>query len=537
MKREEIKRIRKLYSTLNKESRCSKFSENKAIPNSYKDNTLKEELVLEHLIQYRKEFANAIDPKRDLFLYPMNETSKFKFICTTIRSTKVPYPELYEYNQCAKFLADFIEYEELNPPNEFPKYIPSPENVMLWQIGDCFDISIALCSLLIGAGYDAYCVYGKAPRFVTTKDESNLPPPDFPDDLKVIDVDLNELSNVKKIEITPYKKKIISETDFESRQEKDKNIHEQWVKENVINDDEPELRRYDPLNGKRLHCWVLLKPNKRLEQSIFVEPVSGRLYDIEDSPFEMIDAIFNNNNFWINLDTTKPVKQVNLDLNNTDVWEFVMLSPVEGADEDNNQNIIDMPPPWSNKIYISQWAYHNRVPLSTQTFYFQKTKVEKFSVYSQIDGRTLVIYKYKDFARLRLEEVEIRYRNRRDKLFKTFKYPYQHKIVNLYLPGQENGWKRIEEVEGTYKKIDYFDTNFDTGLIYREEIFGKEIVHKYRSRDDRVFERKIELRPLNSDEKQMSKQNFLHSPYYQNRLLIFRFTEKYLVNPLELVSF
>ena len=169
-RKDEIIQIRKTFSKLKKENRCETYSSQKMIPNSYKDNTLKEELVLEHLIQYRKEFANAIDPKRELFLYPMNETKKFKFICTTIRPTKVPFPELYEYDKCAKFLADFIEYEELQPPNEFPRYIPSPENVLIWQIGDCFDISIVLCSLLIGSGYNAYVVYGKAPRFITTKD-------------------------------------------------------------------------------------------------------------------------------------------------------------------------------------------------------------------------------------------------------------------------------------------------------------------------------------------------------------------------------
>lgn len=79
-----------------------------------------------------------------------------KFISTTIRPTKLPYTELYEWDDCAKFIADFLEYEELEPPNELPEYIPSPANVIEWQAGDCFDFSILLCSLLIGSGYDAY---------------------------------------------------------------------------------------------------------------------------------------------------------------------------------------------------------------------------------------------------------------------------------------------------------------------------------------------------------------------------------------------
>ena len=35
-------------------------------------------------------------------------------------------------------------------------------------------MSILLCSLLIGVGYDAYCVYGIAPRSVTSRNESYL---------------------------------------------------------------------------------------------------------------------------------------------------------------------------------------------------------------------------------------------------------------------------------------------------------------------------------------------------------------------------
>ena len=68
--------------------------------------------------------------------------------------------ELYNSNICAKYMSYFISYEQLDPPDRFPSVIPSPTNVGKWQKGDSFDISILLCSLLIGVGYDAYCVYG-----------------------------------------------------------------------------------------------------------------------------------------------------------------------------------------------------------------------------------------------------------------------------------------------------------------------------------------------------------------------------------------
>ena len=109
---------------------------------------------------------------RKLLLAPKNECGKRKFICTTIRPTKLPYTELYEWKKCSDFIANFLEYEELTIPNKLPKIIPSPANVLQWQAGDSFDFAIVLCSLLIGCGYDAYCVYGTAPREIATRDES-----------------------------------------------------------------------------------------------------------------------------------------------------------------------------------------------------------------------------------------------------------------------------------------------------------------------------------------------------------------------------
>lgn len=49
------------------------------------ENSPKEELVLEHVIQFKNQFQLHYDENRELFLYPKNECEVFKFICTTIR--------------------------------------------------------------------------------------------------------------------------------------------------------------------------------------------------------------------------------------------------------------------------------------------------------------------------------------------------------------------------------------------------------------------------------------------------------------------
>ena len=151
---------------------------NENIPRCYTENTSKEELVLEHVTAYERQFKIIYDPTRELLLAPQNECGKRKFICTTIRPTKLPFTQLYNYQDCAKFVANYLEYEELPEPDKLPEVIPSPANVLdEWQTGDCFDFAIVLASLLIGVGYNAYVVYGTAPKEITTKDESDMPCP------------------------------------------------------------------------------------------------------------------------------------------------------------------------------------------------------------------------------------------------------------------------------------------------------------------------------------------------------------------------
>jgi hypothetical protein len=165
---------------------------------------------LEHVLEYKRQFKVIYDPHRKLLLAPRNECGKRKFICTTLRPTKLPYTELYEWDKCSKFVSDFIEYEELQYPNKLPKLIPAPANVLQWQAGDSFDMAIVLCSLLIGCGYDAYCVYGTAPKEITTKDEALMECPfpiDMPDndddDDPEIDKDEEQMSEKKASLITP----------------------------------------------------------------------------------------------------------------------------------------------------------------------------------------------------------------------------------------------------------------------------------------------------------------------------------------------
>lgn len=62
--------------------RCSDFKQKSAnIPPCFKENTPKEELVLEHVIQYKRQFQLVYESEaRELFLYPKNECDVYKVL-------------------------------------------------------------------------------------------------------------------------------------------------------------------------------------------------------------------------------------------------------------------------------------------------------------------------------------------------------------------------------------------------------------------------------------------------------------------------
>jgi hypothetical protein len=81
--------------------------------------------------------------------------------CCTLQ---LMYTEPYDLDGCAAFVADFLAFEPLEDPLHPPEFLPSPTNTLLWQAGDSFDLSVVLCSLLLGVGYNSYVVVGYAPQ-------------------------------------------------------------------------------------------------------------------------------------------------------------------------------------------------------------------------------------------------------------------------------------------------------------------------------------------------------------------------------------
>lgn len=67
---------------------------------------------------------------------------------------------------------------------------------------------------------------------------------------------------------------------------------------------------------------------------------------------------------------------------------------------------LDMPPPWSPKIYIEKDNFLKGTPLGETTTFFIKVKVEKYADYSQPDGLVLkyTLFEVKFYSKVGLQK-------------------------------------------------------------------------------------------------------------------------------------
>lgn len=144
------------------------FSVNKAdLPSTYISVSAREELLLNYIANFETTFLTLNPSRKQLLLAPHNECGVRKFLPTTLRPAILADPTLCDARFLAKFVANSVTYEALEHPHLPPEYIVSPQTVLEWQAGDCFELSILLASLLIGAGYNAYVCIGYADKFLT----------------------------------------------------------------------------------------------------------------------------------------------------------------------------------------------------------------------------------------------------------------------------------------------------------------------------------------------------------------------------------
>jgi hypothetical protein len=194
-------------------------------------------------------------------------------------------------------------------------------------------MSTVLASLLIGNGYDAYCVSGTAPRWVTQRDTSCQPcpyvEPTFPEaEAPGMDVtggsdggggseskDGGGGGGASRGKYNPEPRPPLESrflASLEERRRRDEaaaaraqdgaDLAERLAKQRLEEEERRGGADDDALAGRRLHCWVLVRAGRRgVDSHVFVEPSTGRCFPVEDAPYDCIESVWNHRNYWVNM--------------------------------------------------------------------------------------------------------------------------------------------------------------------------------------------------------------------------------------------
>eukprot|EP01062_Namystynia_karyoxenos_P010229 TRINITY_DN13621_c0_g2_i1.p1 TRINITY_DN13621_c0_g2~~TRINITY_DN13621_c0_g2_i1.p1 ORF type:complete len:1002 (+),score=402.03 TRINITY_DN13621_c0_g2_i1:106-3111(+) len=459
----------------------------------YARNTLKEEMCLEFVENFKNQYCQLYPHRAPLLLSPKNETRAVrKFICTFLRPTQLPYSELYDWESmtnpgqgCALYIANYVKYEPLARPHELPEVICSPSTTLKWQVGDCFDLSILLCSLLLGTGYDAYVVIGYASREVC---ENDLTRKEWssPGEVTVNLLDSDDPATVefKRRQILLEKNKYSGKlkqrptlvSDFDEEQKRKQAQADAKVED--APDDKDKDADADEEKRNRVHCWVMMKgtPGKRCDtlekgqqgmqsglgdkedgdgppqpgvlrpgDAFFIEPSTGLRVEIDDQNYYGVESVFNDENYWVNMQCDAEVREGEQDPRHSRDyfelrgaegkrrWEPVFLGEDKEDQGDDHGDAADagpasleedqdlMPPSWVQHLTLSRRQYENRYPGMQKTIRYSNATVKLYACYSQVNLRTKRIILMDQWEEP-VEEHEF-YQFRSDKLKRRSIYP------------------------------------------------------------------------------------------------------------------
>ncbi|NXH75118.1 DRC7 protein, partial [Hydrobates tethys] len=405
------------------------------LPSSYKTNSLKEKKLLHIADHFLQQYTHLCPDRNPLFLHPVNECGVEKFVSTTVRPTLLPYTELYHWDGCASFVSDYLIMEPLKSPVTLPSSLYSPTTILKYQRGNCFDFSVLLCSMLIGAGYDAYCVHGYATRKICTLDETLELCPLLRKPQEV-PKEMTKSSNKYRVKPPPD-----LQSKFELQQEARKKAETEAAQKNKERQEEVtevEKPKGDPLYGLRVHAWVLVLSGKReVPETFFINPFTGNSHSTMDEHFLGIESVWNHRNYWVNMqDCRNGCRDLIFDLGDAIRWEIMLsgsnkpIQPLPDAEEEKELSdgdmddmekeeedmSFDMPPSWVAPIQVSPREFETRCSQGRKVILYKKAKLEKWAPYLNGNGLVKRLTIYADLDCTEVVEVREWFKNREDML-------------------------------------------------------------------------------------------------------------------------
>ncbi|KAK5864092.1 hypothetical protein PBY51_001060 [Eleginops maclovinus] len=383
-------------------------------PESYRVNSPDQIRLLAISDNFQRQYSLLYPDRKPLLLCPVNECGVRKFVSLTLRPTPAFFPELFNWEGCASFVADFLSLDPLEPPVDLPRYLFSSSSVLLNQSATCFESATLLCSLLLGTHYDAYCVSGYAVREMCLMDYSlqECPLLDTPVKSNISEEEPQENKYTVK-HLREMKSHFLTQLEKKKQEAEAALLQKQKPQEN-------EQLPADPLRGLRVHCWVLvLSGSRSVRENFFIDPLSGNSYPTDDGNFLGIESVWNNFNYYANMqDCRAGCTDMVYDLEDLKLWEPLLYGATSkkqliievskkkesrmiskftnNEEEDEQPRVFEMPRHWVSYIKISQKDLESRWPGRQKVTRYRKAKLEKFAAYLREDGLVTRLTRYKD---------------------------------------------------------------------------------------------------------------------------------------------
>uniref|UniRef100_A0A8C9SGP5 Dynein regulatory complex subunit 7 n=1 Tax=Scleropages formosus TaxID=113540 RepID=A0A8C9SGP5_SCLFO len=481
-------------------------------PTSYKENSPQEKLLLAVAENFHAQYSHLYPERKPLLLCPLNECGVPKFVSTTLRPTLLPYPELYSWEGCASFVSDFLSLEPLDAPIDPPKQLSSPTWVLQTRRGNCFDFSTLLCSLLLGAGYDAYCVSGYAVKEMCLLNQSHHECPLLLNEKKEKTEEQN--SPVKKYSVKPPKDLC---SGFERMQESKQQAQAQAI----ILQRQQEMERLemkerpspDPLLGLWVHSWVLvLSGSREVAENFFIDPLTGKSFPTVEDCFVGVESIWNHRNYWVNMqDCRFGCSEMSYDLGDITRWEYLLFDPWgnPALPEDNEEPpVFEMPPSWVKRIQISEQDMEMRYPGGMKVIQYRKARLEKFAPYLLNDGLVTRLTTYKDVNCIQPITMKEWFQHRQDYLQERQLTKADNVTMELFRPGRSYSLKShryVTLVPETEREMEFYSHARADGLAKRVEL-PTEMTETFEQRTDFLYHRHVVFSRLSetSDQGQRS---------------------------------
>lgn len=330
------------------------------------------------------------------------------------------------------------------------------------------DGCLLLVSLLLGAGYRAFCVYGKADYSYLV---AHHPPVEF-----------RELTSVTSSAINSLPAAPLLESKFETAisSTKDSTCI-------TIDNSEPSM------SDIRDYLWVWLSSGKRgVSSDMFLDVLTGQVYQPSDSTFVSIDSIWTDTNMWIHIHPHSKIAVSTLDLTDQRRYEPV-LSDVHSREAElpglSTLSFSSLPkslrlahPKLVEEHRFSPASIHQRY-VSTVNARFS---YEYFSPYSQKDGLVAKLVTYNDPFLEDLCTVTEIFEHRCDKLIRRKSNIKSGSIEEYFCQGRYDAIKQVLDLPCTSRRI-YFYGNRGDSLKDLEETGRLSFCATYAGRPDRLI--------------------------------------------------